>query len=734
MTRFRLILALVLLSLAPALSALAQMEAGWQVTPLTEDGTVEYDFNNHSATATNGVLVRFGPAVLTANQVAVNFETGVVEASGGVRIQRDDLLWVSEHVIYNFKNRQLEAQQFRSGRSPIFVAGDGLHGQFTNRFYAATNAVITTDDVQDPSVRIRARSIKILPGDKLQARDAVLYVENVPVFYFPYYARRLGDRVNRFNLLPGYRSTFGAFLMVGYEYYLTDELDGELHLDYRSRRGVGVGPDVNFDYGRWGQGSFKYYYLHDQEPDADAEHGNLPHNRQRVWLSYQAHPYTNFSVRSMVRYQGDTNIVREFFEGEYRDNPHPSTFVEINRFWRNFSLDIYAQPRLNDFLETVERLPDVKLTGYRQQLGSSPLYYESESSVAYLRRLFAETNSVRTDADFAAGRADTYHQVTLPHTFFNWLNVSPRVGGRFTYYTDSSGPGGTWDNESRGIFNTGVEVSAKASRTWTDARSEFFDLDGLRHIVTPSVNYVFVPRPSVRPPDLPQFDYEFSSLRLLPIEFPDYNSIDSIDSQNVLRLGLRNKLQSKRDGAVENVLSWDLYTDWRLDPRDDQTRFADVYSDLVLRPRSWLSLESINRFDPDSGRLRMAVPGLTIHPNNVWHWNLSYFYLRDDIRPWDPTALGEGNDLFSSTFFYRLDDNWGFRIAHKYDLRDQLLREQAYTLYRDLRSWTAGLTFRIRRDVGEEDDFTVAFTFSVKAFPRSSSGRESSRPQTLWGG
>jgi hypothetical protein len=96
--------------------------------------------------------------------------------------------------------------------------------------------------------------------------------------------------------------------------------------------------------------------------------------------------------------------------------------------------------------------------------------------------------------------------------------------------------------------------------------------------------------------------------------------------------------------------------------------------------------------------------------------------------------LGEGNDLFSSTFFYRLDDNWGFRIAHKYDLRDQLLREQAYTLYRDLRSWTAGLTFRIRRDVGEEDDYTVAFTFSVKAFPRSSSGRESSRPQTLWGG
>src|SRR5256885_6706203 len=52
-------------------------------------------------------------------------------------------------------------------------------------------------------------------------------------------------------------------------------------------------------------------------------------------------------------------------------------------------------------------LPDVKLTGERQQLGISPFYYESESSVGYFRHTFA--NDI-TNA-FAAYRADTFHQL-----------------------------------------------------------------------------------------------------------------------------------------------------------------------------------------------------------------------------------------------------------------------------------------------------------------------------------
>src|SRR6185369_9437673 len=103
--------------------------------------------------------------------------------------------------------------------------------------------------------------------------------------------------------------------------------------------------------------------------------------------------------------------------------------------------------------------------------------------------------------------------------------------------------------------------------------------------------------PSATPNQLPAFDYELPSLRLLPIEFPDYNAIDSIDSQNVIRWGLHNKVQTKRDGQVSNLVNWDVYCDWRIKPRSDQTSFSDVYSDLNFKPRSWLALESLVRYD-----------------------------------------------------------------------------------------------------------------------------------------
>src|SRR5207247_7308905 len=127
-----------------------------------------------------------------------------------------------------------------------------------------------------------------------------------------------------------------------------------------------------------------------------------------------------------------------------------------------------------------------------------------------------------------------------------------------------------------------------------DIHGKVFDFDGLRHIVEPSANYVFVPNPKYSGTnDVPRFDYELPALRLLPIEFPDYNAIDSIDSQNVVRFGLRNKLQTKRQGEIANLLNWDVYTDWRLRPRGGQTTFADLYSDMVVKPRSWLTWESL---------------------------------------------------------------------------------------------------------------------------------------------
>jgi hypothetical protein len=254
----------------------------------------------------------------------------------------------------------------------------------------------------------------------------------------------------------------------------------------------------------------------------------------------------------------------------------------------------------------------------------------------------------------------------------------------------------------------------------------------VRHIIVPSVNYVYVPTPNVRPTQLPQFDTELPSLRLLPIEFPEYNSIDSIDSENVIRFGVQNKLQTKRNGQIQDFLRWEVETDWRLRPRTNQETFADIYSDLTLRPRSWLTLQSQTRFDPNIGRWRMLLHTITLEPNNRWSLSLGQFYLRDDTSTL-PTSLGVGNNLFTSSIFYRMNENWGFRATHHFDARNGRMQEQYYTIYRDLRSWTAALSFGLRDSGTGGQDFNVSFTFSIKAAPHYGLGSDTVRPYSLLG-
>jgi hypothetical protein len=547
----------------------------------------------------------------------------------------------------------------------------------------------------------------------------------VPVLYFPYYERRLERHPNNFAFTPGYRSLYGPYLLSKYNWYRSQRLSGSINLDYRQTRGFGVGPDLTYDAGRLGRGDFNYYFLRDEKPEYDPGGQPIRDYRHRLSFSHHAMLRTNLTAKVVVREQSDAYIIRDFFESEYRRNVQPSSFLEVNQLWPNFSLNVMAQPRINTFIETVERLPDVKLTALRQQLGVSPFYYEGESSAGYFRYKYAND----TTNGFAALRADTYHQLVLPRTWFGWLNVTPRIGGRFTHYGESDGRGAQTSEQNRAVFNTGAEVSTKLSRLWTGARSRFWDVDGLRHIVQPSVNYVFVPAPNRLPPQLPQFDRELPSFRLLPIEYPDYYAIDSIDSQNVLRLGLRNRLQTKRAEDLDDLLNWAVYTDWRINPRAGQSTFADLYSDLDLKPRSWLTLSSETRYDLANDNLRQANHFLTLQPNITWSAAIGHRYLNDD------PALGPnyGNNLLLSRVYYRFNENWALRLAHHFEARDGTMEEQYYTLYRDLRSWTAALTLRLRENRVGRDDLTVAVTFSLKAFPRFGLGADTVSPAMLLG-
>jgi LPS-assembly protein len=748
------ILALVFAMGLLSLTATAQEEPGLVVEALdtmlpgAAHSELHFDYGSGITWTTNGIYIKYGKIVLMADRGSLNNNTLDVVMDGHVRIETGDALWVGEHASYNLKTRQMHAEEFRTGRIAMLAAGEGLAGDLNSNLFTGTNVYVTTDDISDPAVRVVARRIKIIPNQSIEMWNATLWAEGVPVFYFPYYYRHLGPHANNFNFLPGYRSTYGAYSLNNYTWYWNDEVDGKLHADYRSKRGVGLGPDVNLHLGRWGDATIRYYYTHDDRPLTGTNALIAPvlgvpisKDRQRFDFVYQATPCTNLNVKSAVNYQTDPLVEHDFFENAYRDNPQPYSFVEVNPWWDNWSLDAETMPRINTLFDQVARLPDVRLTGFRQQIGNTPFYYDSQSSVGYYRKYFAENTNGIDQLQYSATRADTFHQISLPWTFFNWLNVAPNAGGRLTYYSSESGPAAVHTETSRSVFNTGIATSFKTSRLWSNATNSLLQVDGLRHVIEPTVDYVYVPTPSATPDQLPQFDSDLPSLLLLPVDFPDYNNIDSIDSQNVIRFGLRNTLQTKRDGQVENLLNWSLMLDWNLAPNGatnapnlgvpgPQKTFDDLYSKLTFRPRTWLTVDSQLRQDINSDRLNLAYHQITFSPNERWSWGLGDWYMAAGF----PDGTNATENLITSTFFYRVNDNYAARIAHYFNTQDGRLQEQDYTLYRDFRSWTGGLTFRVIDNINSPIDYTVAFSFSLKFEPQRKLGDDTVRPSYLVGG
>jgi LPS-assembly protein len=716
-----------------------------QVIPGGPVGNIGYDFSTGAYVCTN-FFIQHGDTTLMADQGTYNPQTGVIIAQGHVRVQQASQMWIGDQVTYNLKTHLMATGPFRTGRSPVYAQGGGIHGDVTNHTYMATNVFVTTDNVKRPAYYLRASRMKIVPGKYFEAKNAVLYAEGIPLLYYPYYRRNLELHANTLTVMPGDDSMYGPYLLGTYSWRLNEILNGKIHLDYREKRGVGAGPDLNLNLGRWGDASLKYYYLHDNDSqqslngDAFPNLSPIPENRQRFYLGWQSTPVTNLNLKALVNYQSDSLVLHDFFQSDYGQNPQPNTFVEANKYWDNWSVDVETTPRINSFFDQVERLPDIQLTGLRQQVFTTPVYYQSQSSVGYYEKYFALTNTLFgetnfTMPDYSAMRADTYQQVFLPETFFGWLNVSPHAGERVTYYGPETGAGGTNAQVTRTVFDTGLDASFTASQLWPEATNSLLDINGLRHIIVPSYSYVYVPHPSVAADRIPQFDSQLPSLMVLPVEFPDYNDIDAIESENVMRFGIRNTLQTMRNGQLDTLLDWNVMLDWNLTPNSQtnsvflqpQKTFDDLYSDLVFKPRSWIGFQSQIRYGINDNHLNLAFHQVTLTPNDRWSLGLGHWYLHDGF-------VDSGDDVFTGTFFYRLNENWGFRTTEYFNAKIGRLQEQYYSVYRDMRSWTAALTFRvINNGGGQPVDYGVAFSISLKASPRFHVGDDTVRPYEMLG-
>jgi len=704
--------------------------------PIEITSTGETTYENGMATARDNVAIHIGNTDIYADYAQYNSATHDVVLKGHVRIYRDLSLYIAESGVYNTETKKIRALNGRTESPPYFLTGEHVTSIGENA-YLIQNGTFTTHDSPRPDFHLRAQKIRVYEKDRVILQNVTAYVGNVPVFWWPYLYQSLNEAFS-FTISPAYLSSWGPSLLTQVSFPITDDIRGRARLDYRSRRGVAFGFDSTIDYGKDkdSQARIKTYYIQDQNPllnETATPRKDVPTGRYRLSLEDRTNFTDDIYGIANITKLSDPFVMQDFYQGEFRIDPVPDNVVALTKTDPWYTLTGIARFQANEFFATTERLPEVVLDIKRHALFGGPIFYEGETGFADLRLQFPHDSGFE---NYGTYRFDTFHQLTFPNTYFGWLSIVPRIGYRGTYY------GKTWDLGStvfippsnpvvpdfilppptlanpvkfdgdtfRSVFNTGAEASFKISRTWEDVQSRALGLDGLMHVIQPFTDFSYVSESGPNPTSILGFDRFQPSTQPRAIDFPQFTAIDSIDSWDIWRIGVRNRLKTRRDDRTITWLELDTFVDVNFDNPYQPTDYSNLINNLRFNPLPWMSLSVNSQVPAFSKGFTEVDTTATVQPMANLQLSVAHRYLNSN-------PFFQDSSLFVVGGYYRIDDNWGVGVQEQYEGATGTLEQQRYSIYRDLSSWVASFGGVIRDNKGERE-YGVIFTLTLKAFPK----------------
>lgn len=701
-------------------------------TPVTITADGENRFEAGIAYASGNVVARYGEDVVYADKIAFNNQTKEITAYGNVRVYSKGDIYRCDQVTYNFPEQKIISSHFLTAQERYLASGE----QFLTpepKHYTIRSGMFTTDDREHPSYRVESNTIEIYPDDRVVLKNSVFYVGDVPVFWIPYSVYSLNRNKNTFDIMAGSSSRWGAYVRTSYNIQWNQKWSTSFNIDYRDKRGPSGGVDFDYIANKNAHALFRSFWIHDNGNDIGVGSVDRPlepkARRFRFEYKHSSELAPDLFSTADINVWSDRHVTQDFFPDEFDQERIPDNHLSGTYYNQNFTFTVLGRSQANNLFEVVERKPEVILEFKRQKIPYTFLSYEGESSVVNFERVF-DRDDTTGRTPYRAVRYDTYHQILYPRQYFDWLSLTPRAGIRGSVYTRNNEPTDADPNGdiSRYVANAGLEASFKVSKTWLDVKNEKYGIDGLRHAAEPFMNFTYVPPSNQDPGQFRGFDDRIANTRLAPLNFPAYNSIDSIGKMTVARHGVRNKLQTKRDGVNVDLFDWVIYGDLDITREgwgvytdtagvermyNPNRIYPELYNDVTFNPLPWLKLE----IQSAAGLTRSSFD--EVNSNLTWQVHPA-IELSVGNRYLDGVPFVNDSNLMTCGSFYRLNENWQVAQSLAFEADDGTLQEHRYSVYRDLSAWNFSTTaaFRDNRDVPNE--FLLYFSFTLKAFPEQS--------------
>ena len=385
----------------------------------------------------------------------------------------------------------------------VFIEGRRVE-RVDDDTYRVEGGKFTSCAQPNPRWSFTASSARVEVDDKVVAKNSVLKVKGIPVFYAPYiyYPIRKDGRSTGF-LFPhvGYSSYRGFNVGTGFFWAMGRSVDQTFYADNYSKVGYGFGHELRYAADSPSRGTFRTYLFQYKgtptilDPDTGevVEEGTPANTDYDIdWNALQMLPG---GVRATVNVRKYSNLTfnqrfQESFNRVTNRTEHWSAALEkdLRLAVLSASIDTTSTYFGADYKRITGRLPGLSLRRFPRQVGWG--------GVVFGLRPPRTGSSTATSTRSTTGRGTTSPPASRGPFRLSFLEFNPSVGYRYTRYGASYGLDEEGQNAivgpalNRSFFETQMEMRGPIF-------SRVFDTPGFgyserfKHTIGPEVSWTY---------------------------------------------------------------------------------------------------------------------------------------------------------------------------------------------------------------------------------------------------
>jgi LPS-assembly protein len=639
--------ALVLFFLLAAVANLPALEKDIPKGPFTiEANSVAYDGDADTLYAEGKVLITFSGGFLKADAVTFNRGTNKALAEGNVHIRSDQDVLEGERVSFDIdaKTGTVNNGKLFIARNHFTIQGEKIEKR-GEAVYRLENATVTTCDGDAPDWRLAGSELDLTVDGYGILKHGRFLARDIPILYTPYLifpAKTTRQSGFLFPRVSYSRDKNGLDVELPFFWAVSGSTDATFSQRYLEKRGFKEGMEIRYFLDPGSFGTFYGDYLNDRKHITETV-GNISRdwqedrNRWSYYLNHESSFASGLSVRSDIRRVSDPWYFRDFssfnyyldnysltgeerfqrvsFRGDESLGSLDST-VRLGKDWSLYNLTALAR-YTDDFSSpnndaTLQKYPEVSLTGFRQPLLGSPLQFEFMAGYDHFYRQEGQKGHLW----------EMNPILYLPINLGPAVQLTPQAGFRESIWERSDSLTERGDKRgSREVFQLGTSLSTEILRVYDVGGAK---IEKIRHGIKPEITYSFIPDASQD-------------------NAPDF--LARIPGQNTLTYALTNTLLSRireKDGKVgyREMMRLKLAQTYDIrearsesaDPGKSSRPFGDVTLELDLSPLQYLALSARNIYSVNSGDWKQTNYDLTVSDNRGDSVSAGYRYTRDVLE------------------------------------------------------------------------------------------------------